>query len=81
MIEWLAVHPNWEFLWFIYVTFHDPIQWLAMAALGASAWGQRSRRQRLERLVTALRAELEDHKESDLVVHSQILRRRDEDLV
>lgn len=46
-MDWLLAlaneHPSLGWLWFLWVTFHDPVQWTVMAILGLTVWGQRRR--------------------------------------
>ena len=70
---WVESWPEWaQALWFVYVTFHDLIQWALMLIIGYTAWGQRQHKKELQHLVDELREELEH-------VHEEVHAHMDED--
>lgn len=73
MLEWLASFPDWvQSLWFIYVTFHDFIQWGIITAVGFTAWGQKRQRRKVEREVQHIHEELHKHIEEDSTLHKEL---------
>lgn len=79
-MKWLMIEGSWQHsLWFVYVTFHDLIQWAIMGIIGLTAYGQRKHKRELQDLVTELRAELEhvhceihNHMEEDAALHADL---------
>lgn len=79
-MHWLMTEGSWQHsLWFIYVTFHDLIQWALMAIIGLTAYGQRKHKQKLHDLVIQLEQELEHvhkeihtHIEEDAALHEDL---------
>lgn len=79
MLEWILNHPVLGEVWFLYITFHDPFQWLVMTLVGWTAWGQRKKRKEWEDLVHEMREELShvhqeihDHMEEDARLHADL---------
>ncbi len=73
MLEWLQSWPAWlQGLWFIYITFHDPVQWAVMAFLAHTAWGQRQKKKEAEALVEHIHRELHQHIEEDSSFHRDL---------
>jgi len=49
MLEWVANWPEWaQSFWFMYVTFHDLVQWAVLFVIGLTAYGQRQKKKDLE---------------------------------
>lgn len=72
-MKWLMTEGTVQHsLWFVYVTFHDLIQWSIMTIIGLSAYGQRKHKREIQDLVVELREELEH-------VHEEIHNHIDED--
>ena len=73
MLEWFEGLPNWlQQFWFIYVTFHDLVQWLIITAFGLTAWGQRKQKKQLEKLVEHIHQELHMHIQEDASLHKEL---------
>ncbi len=70
MIEWIQTWPDWlQSFWFVYITFHDFVQWGIIALVGLTAWGQRREKKRLEALVEHIHEELHAHIKEDASLH------------
>lgn len=79
MFEWLISHPDLSNLWFIYITFHDPVQWILMFFIGWTAWGQRRKKQeehnlalRIETELNHIHQELHKHMQEDSELHAHL---------
>ncbi len=73
LMHWLMQEGSWQHsAWFIYVTFHDPVQWGIIALVGLTAWGQRREKKRLEALVEHIHEELHAHIEEDSSLHESL---------
>lgn len=73
MIEWLQTWPDWlQGVWFVYITFHDLLQWIVVAIFGLTVWGQRREKQKLEMLIEHIHTELHTHIEEDSSFHSDL---------
>lgn len=69
MLEWFLDRPEWlKDLWFVYVTFHDLIQWGILIIIGYTAWDQRKQKRELRDLALILQEEL-DHVHAELHGH------------
>lgn len=69
LMKWLMVEGSLQHsIWFIYVTFHDLIQWGIMGIIGLTAYGQRKHKKELQQLVAELRDELE-HVHDEIHIH------------
>jgi len=69
MFEWLQTWPDWlQNFWFLYITFHDLIQWGIMLIIGYTAWGQRRQKKELQELALVLQKEL-NHVHGELHIH------------
>ena len=76
-------HPTLGWLWLIWVTFHDLVQWTIMAVLGLTVWGQRRKtREEAQRRATITEAvreevahiheELHQHILEDIELHEEL---------
>ncbi len=73
MIEWIQSWPDWfQTTWFIYVTFHDFVQWGIIALIGLTAWGERRKKQKLEELIEHIHCELHTHIQEDASFHEDL---------
>ena len=79
MLDWILNHPFLGELWFLYITFHDPFQWVVMTIIGYTAWGQRKQKRERDILIEELRAELAHvhqevhaHIEEDSALHEDL---------
>lgn len=73
MPEWVNIFPDWvKNTWFIYVTFHDFVQWVVMALLAKTAWGLRKKKKEQEDLVAHIHEELHKHIEEDSSFHGDL---------
>lgn len=79
MLDWILAHPVLSEVWFVYVTFHDLVQWALMLAIGYTAWGQRRKAQEKHELALALKVELDhvheelhNHMEEDAQLHAHL---------
>ena len=80
MLEWVAAWPDWlQGFWFLYITFHDLIQWAIMLIIGYTAWGQRKQKRELQVLARMLQkelnhvhVELHDHIHEDASLHADL---------
>jgi hypothetical protein len=71
MPEWVNIFPDWvKNTWFVYVTFHDLVQWCVMFFLARTAWGQRKKKKELEALVSHIHEELHQHIAEDSSFHA-----------
>lgn len=69
MFDYFQQLPGWlQDLWFAYVTFHDLIQWIIMAIIGLTAYGERKHKKELQLLIAELREELE-HVHDEIHIH------------
>ncbi len=69
MLEWLQTWPEWlQGLWFVYITFHDLIQWGILLIIGYTTWGQRKQKRELQELALLLQEEL-NHVHGELHGH------------
>lgn len=79
-MQWLMIEGSWQHsLWFVYVTFHDLIQWCIMGIIGLTAYGQRRHKKALQELVDELCKELNhvheevhNHIKEDLALHEAL---------
>jgi hypothetical protein len=68
-MKWLMTEGSVQHsLWFLYVTFHDLIQWVIMGIIGLTAYGERKHKKELNVLITELREELE-HVHDEIHIH------------
>lgn len=73
MPEWFQSLPDWaQYSWFIYVTFHDIIQWIIIAIFGLTAWGQRRQKRQMEKMVDHIHDELHRHIREDANFHAEL---------
>ncbi len=73
MLEWINNWPDWlQSLWFLYITFHDIIQWVVMGLIGLTAWDQRRKKRLEEELVAHIHQELHTHMAEDAVLHADL---------
>lgn len=71
MFEWLQTWPDWlQSFWFLYITFHDLVQWVIMFIIGYTAWGQRRHKKELQELALDLQEEMK-HVHGELHTHMQ----------
>ena len=70
LMTWLTQEGAWQHsLWFVYVTFHDIIQWVIIILFGLTAWGERRKKRKLEELIEHIHGELHTHIEEDSSLH------------
>jgi len=70
LMHWLMQEGSWQHsAWFLYVTFHDLIQWGIIVLFGLTAWGERRKKRQLEILVEHIHKELHTHIEEDASMH------------
>ena len=73
MLEWIQTWPDWlQGCWFIYITFHDIIQWFLIVLFGFTTWGQKREKKRLEKLVEHIHQELHNHIKEDASFHAEL---------
>ncbi len=73
MLEWMNSWPDWlQGIWFAYVTFHDLVQWVALAAFGYTVWGQRQKKKAMEELIEHIHNELHTHIAEDSSFHEDL---------
>lgn len=73
VLEWIGNWPEWlQGLWFVYITFHDVIQWVIMGLIGLTAWDQRRKKRAEEKLVEHIHQELHDHMIEDAAFHADL---------
>ncbi len=72
-MTWLMQEGSWQHsLWFVYVTFHDIIQWGIIVLFGLTAWGERIKKKKLEDLIEHIHEELHTHIEEDSSLHHSL---------
>ena len=59
-------------MWFVYITFHDIIQWIFIFAVGLTAWGQRRKKKEVDKLLEHIHDELHKHIEEDSSFHKDL---------
>ena len=73
MLEWISSWPVWlQDIWFVYITFHDIIQWIIIFAFGLTAWGQRRKKKEVDKLLEHIHEELHRHIEEDSSFHHDL---------
>ena len=73
MIEWFYNLPQWlQSTWFIYVTFHDFVQWGIIILIGYTAWGRRRQKTQMDDLIKHIHDELHQHIEEDASLHKDL---------
>lgn len=73
LLEWVQTWPDWlQAIWFVYVTFHDLIQWGVIILFGLTAWGQRRKKKQLEDLIEHIHEELHQHIAEDSSFHEDL---------
>jgi hypothetical protein len=70
VLDFILSNPLLRDLWFVYVTFHDIVQWVIMAIVGMTVYGQRRHKKELRELAVELEREL-SHVHAEL--HNHIL--------
>jgi hypothetical protein len=71
--NWVDSLPEWlKNTWLIYVTTHDWVQWVIMAILAKTAWGQRQKKREVEELIAHIHEELHTHIEEDASFHTDL---------
>ncbi len=66
-------YPWVGYAWFIWVTFHDPVQWAVMAFLGITVLRQRrTMRDMVREEVNHIHEELHNHMQEDIELHNEL---------
>ena len=72
LLQFANEYPALGYIWFIWVTFHDIVQWTVMGALGLTVWGQRKKARdeadKRAKIAAAVRTEV-DHIHEELHLH------------
>ncbi len=72
-MHWLMLEGSWQHsTWFVYVTFHDLIQWCIIVLFGLTTWGERRQKKQLEKLIEHIHQELHTHIEEDSSLHESL---------
>lgn len=73
MPEWFSHLPNWlVYLWLIYVTFHDLVQWGIITLISLFAWKYKKNKKEIEAELKHVHQELHEHIKQDAALHKEL---------